>query len=139
MRTTAKVLAVKDRLAKIEVSSQVNPLRAGDVIRIQRGALRSMSQNALLWTYYHWLINEGGLKEQGFFSESALHENLKVHFLSEKIMDKGEFKAIETASTTDLNKLEFGEFFDKVDHFMQDFFGLDTAPFWTTYRRDYAV
>lgn len=105
--------------------------RVGDEVTLKWGSVRTHSQNALYWVYLNWLINEGGLRNQGHFTAEALHLDLKAHFLSAKIFSKGQFEALEEATTTDLGKAEFGEYFDKVNEFMKDFFNVDTAPFWS--------
>ena len=118
-------------LAVLEFNQKV-PKR-GEYVTVKWGSTRTQSQNSLYWKFLNWLIEHGGLKEHGHFDPQALHENLKAHFLSEKIMDKGQFKAIDEPSTTVLGKSEFGEYFEKVNLFMKDFFGLDTGPFWSAY------
>lgn len=107
-----------------------------EIVTLKWGSTRTNMQNALYWRYLTWLIEHGGLRDHGHFDPQALHENLKAHFLSEKIMDKGEFKAIEEPTTTTLGKSEFGEYFDKVDHFVAEFFGISTAAFWQEYEEN---
>lgn len=133
MKVKAKVLQTlvsyeKGLLAKLQFNGKLP--KQGDWVTVSWGAKRSNLQNALYWAYLTWLIDHGGLKDHGHFSPEALHENLKSHFLSEKIFDKGEFKSIEETSTTDLDKEEFGLYLDKVNEFMKDFFEIDTQPFW---------
>ena len=113
--------------------------KAGEFVTVKWGSTRTLSQNSLYWVFLHWLINEAGLKEQGHFCEQALHYNIKQHFLAEKIMDKGQFHAIEEATTTTMDRSSFGEFLDKVDHFMQEFFEINTTPFWNEYSREYSL
>lgn len=113
--------------------------KKGELFIAKWGAKRSLSQNSFYWVFLNWLIEHAELKDQGHFSEQALHENLKAHFISEKIFDRGQFKAIEEATTTTMNKVEFSNYFEKIDHFMQDFFNIDTGPFWKTHREDYQV
>lgn len=107
--------------------------RKGETVTLKWGSVRTTSQNALYWKFLTWLIDHGGLKDHGHFDPQALHDNMKAHFLAEKKMEKGQFVAIEEATTTDLGKAEFGEYIEKVNQFMQEFFGIDTAPFWAEY------
>jgi hypothetical protein len=141
-KVKAKVLATKideegRLLAKVQFN-QKSP-NAGEYLTVKWGSERSLSQNSLYWTYLHWLIHEAGLKDQGHFSEQALHENLKAHLISEKVFDKGQFKAIEEATTTTMTKSEFGEYFKAVDDFICDFFEISTAAFWEEYEKSYAM
>lgn len=138
-KVAAVVLATKEDggqlLAKIRLNEKLPP--TGTHVTVKWGSVRTDSQNALYWKFLSWLINEAGLKEQGHFDPEALHLDLKRHFLSEKTFTKGQFKSIEESTTTDLTRSEFGEYFDKVDEFMKDFFEIDTAPFWKQYRENF--
>ena len=134
MKATAKILARKDNLLKIKVDG--GDWHVDEIISIRKGSQRTLPQNALYWTFLHWLIDKAGLKNHGHFSEDALHENLKQHLLSSKELADGTFKAFETGSTTDLSKQEFGEYIEKVDFFMQDFFKINTSEFWDIYNKN---
>ena len=141
-KVAAKALKIKideqgRKLAIVQFNDKLP--RAGEKLTVKWGSTRSLSQNALYWVYLHWLINDGGLKDQGHFSEDALHLDLKAHFIAEKIFDKGRFVAIEEATTTTMDKVEFGQYLDAVDKFVQEFFNIDTSAFWETYKKDYQL
>jgi len=130
-KISGKVVATKiidgAMLAKIQMNGRLPPI--GTPCTVKWGAQRSRDQNALYWVYLHWLIHEAGLNDQGHFAEDALHIDLKTYILSEKIFDKGAFKAIEEATTADLTKTEFSEYFNRVQEVVLDIFGVDSAPF----------
>jgi hypothetical protein len=133
----SKITPKGNRVAFIQFNRQMP--KKGEPVLVKWGSTRTLSQNSLYWVYLYWIINEGGLKEQGHFDPYALHLDLKTYFLAEKIFDKGKFKAIEEGTTTTMGKAEFGEYFTKVDEFMQSFFKLDTSPFWITYAKDFKL
>lgn len=140
-RVKAKVLATKMVDGRLLAKVQFNKVlpKDGEILTVKWGSERTVSQNALYWVFLNWLINDAGLKEHGHFSADALHYDLKAHFLSEKIFDKGYFKAMEEGSTTQLTKFEFVEYFEKVDQFMGDFFGIDTKTFWEEHKEKNAL
>lgn len=93
--------------------------KPGEIVSLKWGSTRSVDQNSLYWKWLTWLIDEGGLKEAGHFSAEALHMDLKAHFKKD--------------TTTQMNKSEFGEYFDEADKFVCSFFEISTAPFWSEY------
>lgn len=129
----------KDGSIYVEIQMNKRMPNKGEYVTIKWGSNRSLAQNSLYWVYLNWVINVGGLKDQGHFSEQTLHDNLKAHFIAEKIFEKGEFKAIEEATTSTMNKSEFSEYFQKVDEFMNDFFEIDTSPFWEDHKQNYSM
>lgn len=132
-KVKARVRSHKIEDGKLLVTLEFNERvpKIAETVTVKWGAVRTHAQNALYWVFLDWLIEHGGLKDQGHFSPEALHIDLKAHFLSEKILTKGQFKAVEEGTTTDLGKLEFSEYMEKVEHFMQEFFGINTLPFWS--------
>jgi hypothetical protein len=135
-KVAGRVIATKiidgAMLAKIQMNGKLP--KQGENVIVKWGAQRSVAQNALLWVYYTWLIDHGGLKEWGFFTPEALHSSLKAHFLSEKILSRGQWKSIEEGSTTILNKMEFSEYIEKIDNFVVEFFSVDTSVFWQEHK-----
>ena len=141
-RVKAKILRTKTNeegklFAEVQFNRQMPS--AGEIVTVKWGSIRTLPQNSLYWVYLQWLINDAGLKDHGHFSPQALHDNLKEHFLSEKKLDRNQFKAIEEASTTTMTKSEFSEYFDNVDKFVQEFFEIDTSPFWEEYKDSYQM
>ena len=134
MKIQAKVLAVKDNLIKVEVAKP--RFKVGDNVHIVKGSTRTLSQNNFYWTYLTYVI-ENGAKEYGHYSVEGLHQSLKAYFLAEKKLTKGEWKELENATTTDLSKLEFSEYMDKIDHFICDTFEMDTSSFFEDYQNIY--
>jgi len=132
-----KVTENGEFLAKVQFNKKLP--RVGEMLTVKWGSTRNLAQNSLYWVYLSWVIEDGGLKDIGHFDPQALHMDLKKHFISEKIFDRGKFKAIEEGTTTTMNKSEFSEYFLKVDKFMQDFFHIDTSAFWSEYKNTYAM
>lgn len=134
MKIKAKVLAIKDNLIKAQVS--VAKFRVGDIITISKGGKRSSIQNNLYWAYLTYLV-VNHLRDFGHFCPMGLHESLKQYFLAEKKMERGQWKAIEGATTTELSKTEFAEYIKSIDEFVCDFFKIDTTEFWQDYEDVY--
>lgn len=132
-RIKARVLGTKiDENGRLLCTIQCDEKlpKKGEIVNVKWGSTRTPLQNNLYWLYLSWLINHGGLKEHGHFDPTALHENFKAHFLAEKVLEKGELKPIEEATTTDLMKSEFGTYMMQIDLFVQEFFGVSTQAFW---------
>lgn len=139
MKTLGKILAIDKEAKSLTLKVSGGKWKVGDIVNIRKGSQRSLSQNSYYWVYLEWLIDEGGLKDHGHFNPQALHLDLKSYLLAEKVFSRGEFKAIETASTSDLNKPEFSEYLLKIDAFMLEFFKIDVTPFKEFYEKHYAM
>jgi len=138
-RVKGRVIKTKCEDGKFQALIQLNAKlpKEGEIVTVKWGSTRTLSQNSFYWVFLNWLIQHGGLKEQGHFDAQALHMDLKAHFLASKVMSKGQFVAIEEGTTTQLSKVEFGEYMDRVDLFMKEFFEVDTSGFWDEYRKNF--
>ena len=132
-KVTANEITQDQMFTTIQMNGKVPP--TGEMVMVKWGSQRTLSQNSLYWLFLNWLINDAGLKEQGHFSPDALHIDLKTHLLAEKIFDRGKFRAIEEASTAELNKSEFAEYLMRVDEAVQEIFEIDTSSFWKEYEQ----
>lgn len=103
--------------------------KPGEILTVKWGSVRTLPQNSLYWVYLNWLIDHAGLKEHGHFFPESLHDNLKAHLLGNGVKLNP-----EEVTTTDLTKSEFGEYFERVDKFIQEFFEINTAPFWDEHK-----
>jgi len=126
MNVSAKVLAIKSEngqlLAKLCFDGRLP--KVGEIVTVRWGSQRSQCQNALYWLFLEWCMDHG-LRDNGHFSRDAFHENLKAHF--------------KIKSTANMNKVEFGKFFEEADMFIVDFFGIDTSGFWANYEKDWKI
>lgn len=87
---------------------------------------RSNQQNAFYWGVLIPIISELFQDCTGtFFSEQETHEALKSNCNYKEIVSEktGEFTRIPI-STTELNKIEFSEYIEKVEHFVFDYFSV---------------
>lgn len=111
------VFLAKSVEGKLDVGSELNRARLQEDLkehpnatyRIEREVpVRTHSQNALYWAYLGFIEHEtGNLSDD-------LHEFAKRKFLPPKwIKINGEEIKIPT-STTDLNKIQFGDYMDKI-------------------------
>lgn len=85
----------------------------GKWVRIEREEpKRTLSQNAYYWIYLEVISRETGN------SPEDLHEFFKARFLPKKIIKikgkKNTHEFTRTISTAKLNKLDFGEYLDKI-------------------------
>lgn len=138
-RVKGRVIKTKAEDGKFQALIQLNGKlpKEGEIVTVKWGSTRTLSQNSLLWVYYNWLIDHGGMKEHGHFCAQALHDDMKAHFLAEKVMSKGQFVAIEEGTTTQLNKVEFSDFMEKISNFLMEFLGVDSSLFFEEYRKNF--
>ena len=134
MKTYAKVKAVTEQFVTLEFHKSVP--KAGTTVRVQWGRARTQDQNALYWVMLTWLIEQGGMKEQGYTFPEELHEALKNRLLYSK-HTKG-FTTFTVKSTTDLTVDEFMDYIDKCEKLLVEYCGVDMTPFWVEYGNDYA-
>lgn len=133
-KVSATVLASKiiegQMLSKIRLNGSMP--KQGDRITVKWGRTRSNSQNALYWLYLQFLWQDCNLKDE-YNTIEELHETLKATFLSKKIFHEGK-EFIHVKSTTELDKVAFGEYLKQIDDAMVEYQHLNTAPFWQEYR-----
>ena len=121
-------------LAKICLNGKLP--KVGEMITVQFGKKRSNDQNALYFVFLEFLMNDCGLKEE-YADKEELHEELKGRFLAKKVRGKSGFYTIKVGSTTDLDKLAFCEYLEKVNKCMAEYKNIDCAPFWKDYQEMY--
>ena len=129
-RVIASKLVNGKFLAKIALNGRLLP--EGVNISIKWGKSRSNSQNALYWLFLGYLWDTCDLKSE-YASTDELHETLKATFLSKRVFHGGK-EFIHVGSTTNLGKVEFGEYLERINKAMIEFHGIDTGPFWQEYK-----
>ena len=100
----------------------------GEWCVVKWGKKRSNLQNNLYWLYLEFLMNDCGLKDE-YLTTDDLHETFKATFLSKRIFKNG-LEIIKVGSTTELDKISFGEYIDKIDKAMATYYQIDTSSFW---------
>lgn len=123
-------------MALIQLNGKIP--KPGDLVTVKWGKIRSLSQNALLWCFYDWLMNQGGLKDE-YATAEELHETLKAAFLSQKHFTPTGKEILKIGSSTELGKIEFGEFIEKINQAMIEWNGIDTSPFWSDYQSNFGA
>ncbi len=123
-------------LSTIQVNRKL--LKKGIFIDVRFGAKRSTMQNSFYWEYLTFLWEDCNLKEE-YLTIEELHETLKATFLSERIICKNGLEIIKVGSTTNLDKVTFGEYLEKIDKAMVAYHGISTAEFWSVYERDFKL
>ena len=141
MQVSGKVIKrKKDEKGKIFALIQlnINAPKEGTLVKVKWGKARSLKQNNLYWEYLTWLIDEGGMQDQGYLTPLDLHEALKGHFLAVRGKDHNGLSFIRIRSTTELDASEFMGYMEKIDTLMTTFFDIDIGPFWREYAENYA-
>jgi len=135
-------MKIKGRVLKVvndTVIIQMTKLpKEGTVVNISWGKIRSIKQNNLYWQFLTWLIEEGGMKEQGYMFPEELHESLKGRLLSTIVTSKAGFDTRVIKSTTDLTADEFLSYIEKCEHLLKEYCGVSAREFWTEYANNYA-
>ena len=136
----AKVIELKsDVQGRLLAIVQFNRKRPndGEIFTAKWGAARSIQQNKFYWKFLEWILEHGGLKDE-YLSTEELHETLKGRFLSKRVQTKLGFETVIIGSTTELDRTSFGEYIDKVDKAVVEYYHVDTSPFFEEYRDMYA-
>jgi len=108
----------------------------GEAVTLKWGRRRSNSQNALMWAFLEFLM-DAGMKDE-YSSADELHEMLKATFLSKRVFKNG-LEFIKVGSTTDLDKIAFCEYLDKINEAMITYQGINTSSFWSEHDRPSAA
>jgi hypothetical protein len=133
-KIAGKVLAVAIVNGKMLMKAQLNGRlpKVGDNILVKFGKVRSNSQNALYWLYLQFLWSDCDLRSE-YNTVEDLHEAMKATFLSKRVFHGG-LEFIHVKSTTELDKLTFGEYIKQIDNAMVEYEHCNTAPFWQEYK-----
>lgn len=118
-------------LAEVQFNGRLP--QKGELLTVKWGRHRSGLQNNFYWLYLTFLMNDCGLKDE-YLNVDELHDTLKATFLSRRINRNG-LEITKVGSTTELDKLAFGEYFDKIDKAMAEFHKIDTSAFWSEYEK----
>jgi len=103
--------------------------KVGKITLEKYKAKRSLNQNA----YYHACIIpilQQGMADLGHkYSRETVHEMMKLKFLKEDVPvnDHGEF-ITRVKSTTELNKVQFGEYIDEITAWAAEYLGVTIPP-----------
>ena len=134
MRIRARVIANKidegQMFTKLQCEGRFPPV--GKSVIIQFGGQRSGSQNNFYWLFLTFLYEDCSLKDE-YASVEELHDTFKATFLSKRIVSPEGKEMIKTGSTTKLDKLAFGEYIEKINRAMAEFYQIDTSEFWREY------
>jgi hypothetical protein len=140
MKVSGVVLstAIKDGSFQALIKLNGSMPKPNDLVTVKWGKKRSPKQNAL---YFLWLqfVIDNGAKDAGYFDTGELHEALAGRFLSINREAPGGFKTITRKSTTELDKVAFGEYFEKCQDCVRTYLHIDDSPFWKTYIQDFAA
>jgi hypothetical protein len=105
------------RDGKLDLGSELNKARLTEDLKMNPNAqyrierlvpTRTNSQNALYWAYLGFIEHETGNLSDN------LHEFAKRKFLPPKFITINGEEIKIPSSTTDLNKIQFGEYLDKI-------------------------
>lgn len=121
----AKVIEVKGNKAVIKFFGN---LKVDDklIIKIKKKR-RTLKQNSFYWLFCQYCARELGMTAE------ELHEAFKIEFLKKsKVLPDGR-KIRFVKSTTELNKQEFAEYFEKCNLLMSEM-GVDVSTFWSIYQ-----
>jgi hypothetical protein len=139
MKVSGVVLstAIKDGSFQALIKLNGSMPKPNDLVTVKWGKKRSPKQNAL---YFLWLqfVIDNGAKDAGYFDTGELHEALAGRFLSINREAPGGFKTITRKSTTELDKVAFGEYFEKCQKTVREYLKVDDARFWVEYFNEHS-